>query len=574
MGENSLKHAGRICCFLVVSVSLFGMLATPAHAQVTQQDALPAPADSGRIKPDASRFAPIPERAAPAISRESLPPPVNAPEGAESIRFTLKGVKLVGVTAFADERFTALYAPLVGSTISLTQVYEIAASITRTYREAGYILSYAYIPDQEIASGEVTIAIAEGYLAQVVVDGRDSNHGITADYIARLTREKPITNQTLESTLLRLNDLPGLSYRAVLSKAPNAPPAESILTLIPTKKDARATVNFDNFSSRYLGPHEVSGSYSRSILPRQQTTIFGLTSIPVDRLNYISLNHSYALVADVTIEGSASYTNSNPAFTLEPLDIESATTNFNLGINYQAIRQRDENLLFKLSAESRHVTSDILNTRLTRDEVRSLHATASYDMRDGWDGTNVINATITQGIGILGASSKSNGANDLSRDEATPDFTKIELSASRLQTIDDDWAALVQASGQIASGPLYASEEFGYGGQVYGRAYDSSEVVGDGGAQAAIELRYTGFRTMQPINVEPFIFYDYGFVTNEDAAQAKFDSLSSAGGGIRFASIWGQAGMLAVAVPITRESAAPTYGIDSARILFQVAHNF
>lgn len=184
----------------------------------------------------------------------------------------------------------------------------------------------------------------------------------------------------------------------------------------------------------------------------------------------------------------------------------------------------------------------------------------------------MINATLTQGLGILGASS--DGARNLSRAEAQSDFTKLELSASRLQTLDDDWSALVQASGQIASGPLYASEEFGYGGQIYGRAYDSSEVVGDGGAEAAIELRYTGFRTMQPINVEPFVFYDYGFVTNEDAAQANFDSLSSAGGGVRFASIWGQAGMLAVAFPITRESNAPTYGLDSARILFQVAHNF
>jgi hemolysin activation/secretion protein len=547
---------------------VMALSSSAARAQVV----VPAPADSGRIKPDAPRFAPAPSPAAPSISRESLPPPVNAPEGAESIRFTLKGIKLTGVTAFADDRFTTLYAPLVGRTISLKQVYELAASITRTYREEGYILSYAYVPDQAIASGTVTIAVAEGYLAQVVVDGNDSNSSITTDYIKRLTSEKPVTDKTIESTLLRLNDLPGVSYRAILSKAPGAPAAESILTLIPSEKEARASVNFDNFSSRYLGPHEVSGSYSRSFLPRQQTTLFGLTSIPFDRLNYVSLSHAYAVAPDLTLEGSASYTNSNPAYTLAPLDIESATTNFNLGINYQAIRQRDENLLLKLSAESRHVTSDILNTRLTRDEIRTLHAAASYDIRDGWGGANVINATLTQGLGILGASS--DGARNLSRAEAQSDFTKLELSASRLQTLDDDWSALVQASGQIASGPLYASEEFGYGGQIYGRAYDSSEVVGDGGAEAAIELRYTGFRTMQPINVEPFVFYDYGFVTNEDAAQANFDSLSSAGGGVRFASIWGQAGMLAVAFPITRESNAPTYGLDSARILFQVAHNF
>lgn len=64
-----------------------------------------------------------------------------------------------------------------------------------------------------------------------------------------------------------------------------------------------------------------------------------------------------------------------------------------------------------------------------------------------------------------------------------------------------------------------------------------SEIVGDRGAAGMLELRYTGWRTLQPVNFEPFVFYDIGFVTNQDSAgQDTRSSLSSAGVGMRFAT--------------------------------------
>lgn len=91
-----------------------------------------------------------------------------------------------------------------------------------------------------------------------------------------------------------------------------------------------------------------------------------------------------------------------------------------------------------------------------------------------------------------------------------------------------------------------------------------------------IELRYTGLRTLQPVNVEPYIYIDSGFVTNFDAGQTGRESLTSAGGGLRFASIWGQSGMVGLAFPLSRPVAAPIYGqtASSPRILAQVAQSF
>lgn len=541
-----------------------------------QAQVLPGAAEASRVRPEERLLATPPRTSVPIINPDASGPPVTAPEGAENVMLTLKRIELDGNTVFSEADLSPLYAKYLGQEVSLKRVYQIAARITRHYREAGYLLSYAYVPDQEVADGTVTIAIAEGYISDVRIEGEDKNARITRKYTERLKAERPITDKTLESVLLRLNDLPGTSYRSVLLREPGALPGQATLSLVPSAEKARASIGFDNFGSRYLGPNELTATYSDSLFPLQQPTLVALTSMPTDELNYGSIGHSIVVAPDLTLEGTGSLTRSNPGYTLEPLNIDSTARTFGIGLNYQAIRQRNENLLLKLRTEFTSVDSDLLgNTALTRDKIRVARASASFDNSDVWGGSNLVNFTLSQGLDLFGSSEE--GDLNLSRSEAKPDFTKAELSLVRLQELASEWAILGQVAGQWASGPLYASEEFGVGGQNYGRAYDTSEIVGDEGASGLLELRYTGWRTLQPINFEPYAFYDIGIVTNQDVAgQAEHESLSSAGAGVRFATTYGQSGMVGLAFPLTRKISAPIYGQgeNSPRILLQLSHTF
>ncbi len=474
-----------------------------------------------------------------------------------------------------DASFKALFKPYIGREITLAEVYEMAALVTRFYRDAGYLLSYAYVPMQRIEDGQVTLTVVEGFIAEVEIEGDDPNSRISQAYIKRLSQQTPLQDKTLESVLLRLNDLPGRNYRAVLRKDPERPEAESVLTLVPQEKAARISLSADNFNSRYLGPHQLNASYADSFLPEQQTTLVGLTSLPLDRLNYGLLNHAWQFAPDWTLDGTAGITKSEPGFTLRRLGIDSLTTSLGLGVRGQLIRKRDENFMVRLGLDARDIDTDInQNTPLIRDRVRVIRTGFSYDNLDSLGGSNLINATFSLGVDGLGASAA--GALNLSRAQAQPDFKKFDLTVSRAQRLSDQWTAQLQVAGQYASEALYASEEFGVGGQLLGRAYDNSEIVGDYGIAAGLELHYTGLRTMQPINIEPFIFIDGGVVRNHDVGQRARDSLTSAGLGTRFATESGYSGLIGAAFPLTREVGAPLYGQNDSgpRLLVQLTRQF
>jgi hemolysin activation/secretion protein len=534
---------------------------------------IPGSADVGRIRP---------AQKAPSVIHapgSSVAPPSGAmtmpiPKGAKAIRFTLKEVKLDGVTAFTPTQIEDIYTPYLGKEITLDIAYMFAGAITERYRNAGYFLSLAYVPNQEIGSGVLVLKVVEGYVSEVDIESSARANPVIRDYIDTLTVQKPLTSQAMESFLLRLNDLPGYSFSGVLSALNGGTEGAVKLTVERLKKEGSGTLTIDNNSSRFLGPHEGTLSYSTSLLPLHQTTVSGLSSIPTRPMHYISLEHSAVVMPDITLTLNGAITEATPGFTLTPYEIESSSTFISGSIGYQWIRQRDENLSLKLALDSRDSSTDLLGFALTRDHIRALRATATYDGTDRWYGSNTANLTISRGISGLGASKK--GALDISRAEAVPDFTKAELSLTRAQGLTNDWSLFLSGQMQRASGPLFSSEEFGYGGQTFGRAFDASEITGDHGINGSLELRYSHWGDLQPVSFQPYAFYDVGAAWNDDLGQAKKASGSSAGVGLRAFSEAGVSGNVGLAWPLNREISTPLYNRDPTdpRIIFQINKSF
>jgi hemolysin activation/secretion protein len=564
-------------CYVGLGTIIFAALLSNANVAFAQ--ALPSNADiNNSVRPD-KRTLP----AAKIIGEKpevDVLPPEKMPSGAEQINFILNEVKIEGVTAFSTQKLFDLHVKQhLGKEISLSKIYEISAKITDYYRSRGYFLTIAHVPPQSIKDGVVKIVVSEGYIAEVRIDESLQNNSIINSYIEELINEKPINSAKLESFLLRMNDLYGYQFNGVLApsedEASNAITSNGVvLELVKTDAQGVGSIAFDNFGSRFLGVHRLSANYSKSLTPLHQTSGTAIMSLPTNNLQYGSLNHSVVLAPALTLDIAGGITNANPAFTLKPLEIESKALFLSTKLNYQIIRQRQENLSVSLAVDGRNSNTDALQKKLTRDHIRTARLSTDFNFSDDLlGGYNAGNVTLSKGIAAFGA----NDAGDLllSRAEAKPNFTKLEASFTHLQILSQSFALKTSFAGQLSASPLYSSEEFGYGGQVFGRAYDNSEITGDHGIAGSLEVSYHDWQ-WQRGSITPYVFYDLGTVWNIDKAQIGRISGSSAGGGARFTVANEVQLELGLAFPLTKNVSTPIYGASetSPRIYFQLLKLF
>lgn len=143
--------------------------------------------------------------------------PLAAPPAASGVTFRLNDIEIVGNTAVSDAELRVLYVQLLGTDVSVGQLFAIANSVTAFYGQRGFPLSRAIVPAQEIdGSGVVRLQVIEGYVDQAIIEGPGKENTLVRQHGEALTGERPISNRTLERHLLLADDLPGISAKSVL----------------------------------------------------------------------------------------------------------------------------------------------------------------------------------------------------------------------------------------------------------------------------------------------------------------------------------------------------------------------
>jgi hemolysin activation/secretion protein len=96
-------------------------------------------------------------------------------------------------------------------------------------------------------------------------------------------------------------------------------------------------------------------------------------------------------------------------------------------------------------------------------------------------------AELVQGTGWFGSTRE--GDPLASRRDGDSVFTKVELSGAALVPVTGPMSLRFDMEGQVASRPLFAADEFGYGGRSFGRGYFFREAAGDNAVAGSVELR-------------------------------------------------------------------------------------
>jgi hemolysin activation/secretion protein len=205
------------------------------------------------------------------------------------------------------------------------------------------------------------------------------------------------------------------------------------------------------------------------------------------------------------------------------------------------------------------------------DHIRTVSLTFDYRLQDNFGGNNYFTLMYRQGLDILGASHF--GDDFLSRDGASGNFSVMDAWFTRYQTLTDAWSVKIAAAGQIASGPLFTSQQFYLGGAAFGRGYGSAEISGDNGIAGSFELRFdqrVNFRYLTGYQLYSFV--DAGAAWNDGFSYNDGLALTSAGAGIRFFLGADLQADIAVAFPLSYR--APDNSSRSARLLFSLSNAF
>ncbi|SDF43643.1 POTRA domain-containing protein, partial [Ectopseudomonas alcaliphila] len=84
--------------------------------------------------------------------------------------FDIEQIRLEGATLLAEDDQQAILQRFAGECLGVGQLNELLKAITQFYIDRGYVTSRAYLPQQDLSSGELRVIVVEGRL-----EGLDSS---------------------------------------------------------------------------------------------------------------------------------------------------------------------------------------------------------------------------------------------------------------------------------------------------------------------------------------------------------------------------------------------------------------
>lgn len=142
--------------------------------------------------------------------------------------------------------------------VTLGMLELVADQITNYYRRRGFVLAKAFIPEQQVRDGVVTITLLLGYLGEVQLVNNQRYSENTAKAIFSDVLHQPVTTQLIEEKIFFLNDLPGLQVQGFF--APGRQVGDTALTLnVVNEERYKVNMRTDNHGSDITGEYRAYG---------------------------------------------------------------------------------------------------------------------------------------------------------------------------------------------------------------------------------------------------------------------------------------------------------------------------
>lgn len=404
--------------------------------------------------------------------------------------FTVSQIFFDGVTQLDARQRQHLTAPLLNTCMGLSHINALIRDVSQWYLSAGFVTSRAFLPEQDLAKGTLTIAVLEGRIEAIVVN--DAPDPFTRMLFPGLVGQV-LNLRDLEQGVDSLSRLRSFSYQ--LDIQPGSAPGQSIVNLKGVKGvPLQGALEFDNGGQQSTGEEQGRLSFSAD--------------------NLVSLAEQWTLMAGSSMDGRESHhaTNWQAGFSLP-----YGYWLFDAGYQYSDYRNDIDSrgYVYESRGDTRTTTGTATRTlyrdgqskvsgvvgmthRQSRNFIMdSLLETSSYQLSSLRLGLNLatradnhfftLNPALTLGTDWFGADS------DRDRSAMWPQaqFEKWGLFGS-YSTAGEQWGWLSTFNAQWTPDRLYSVERLSLGGEASVRGFKEQSISGDVGGYLRNEVSWQG----------------------------------------------------------------------------------
>ena len=449
-------------------------------------------------------------------------------------KVTIRQLQIEGGTVYPLEELAAMYQPLIGHESNLGALIEATRNITRRYQQDGYLLSYAFLPQQNFDQGVARVVLVEGYIKDYQLQGDIGPVSAYLDkLVAKLKTERPLTRKTFERYTTLMSRVPGVTLQA---QVPPPGTTDGATYLIAQASRKPITSSMGTTEDNRNGLQALLGVSSNSQTAMgEQLGISGLFPPGKDHEQFYRLDYSQFINAEGTqlvLYGTRYRADPRANVQLDNgLELEPHRENdrVSIGLSHPFIASPNEMLSggARLYAINDKTQYKVRGTALSLEEKTNTRAVA---FEGDWSKSDprqlrILSAGVYQGIDGMGA--KTDNKLDL-------DFFRLRLAGVQSDKFLDNWQGVMSAALYWTNDTVPDSERATFGGQNFGRGYADDQALGDKGWGVAYEVNYSFHREGTWVRVlQPYVVLDRA-KTWFNQLQVQGSDMSSAALGLRF----------------------------------------
>lgn len=492
----------------------------------------------------------------PSAQAQTLPP--SSETSSETQSFSVTKIQIQGNTLLPVDELTRLVAHLVGDQRTLGDLMQGAASVQQAYRKAGYGGVIAFVPEQQLNSGDIVIRVVEGKLSNVeILDNQRYDESNILHGLPHLRKGETPRVRAIDRDIQMANENPAKELRVTLAAGSKPGDIDAKVRVIE-EKPLRLLLGADTSGTPKTGGFRTNiGIQHANLWNRDHIgTVQFQTSPTVPEMVHVYsvgyrvplYNQSSAIdafFAHSSVDGVSTTTPAGPLGFTGKGDVGG----FRAHRYLSRLGEYDHRLTF--GADWRHYNNNCsigsfgsagcgtAGADVTLVPLSLGYTGQAQGPKLSWGLSSIISGNVA-GSSQAGFNSARAGAEKHYVIWRFAGFSNLALPAG--------FGLAARVAAQYSPDALVPGEQLGIGGGgsalggvISVRGYREREVVGDFGTFFNLEGlgpdagRYVN---LWGFTLKPLAFFDFGWVGNHNNTRCTIRgsscSLASVGGGIRF----------------------------------------